>query len=112
MLTKEEYEARPFPYTVNAFPLIGYDESEIYKTIEKLGWKKPEDVDPNSTNCRLNSLGILKHKEKHRFHPYDYEMSMLVRLGIISREQALERIEDPKKKVIALAQAVKEEMDL
>ena len=53
-------------------------------------------MDPNSSNCQLNSLGIINHKEKLNFHPYDYEMSMLVRLGIISRDEALKRVEDPK----------------
>lgn len=106
MLSKEEYKTNPFPYTINAFPLIGYDEGKIYSTIKDFGWKKPEDVDPNSTNCRLNSLGIIKHKEQYNFHPYDYEMSMLVRLGIINREEALKRVEDPEGKAFALAEEV------
>jgi tRNA(Ile)-lysidine synthase TilS/MesJ len=109
-LTQDEYNTKPFPYTINAFPLIGYDEEEIYGTIKAMGWKKPDDVDPNSTNCRLNSLGIIKHKERYQFHPYDYEMSQLVRLNIISREIALKRVEDPEGKAAALAVQVEKKM--
>lgn len=108
MLSKEEYKKDPFPYTINAFPLIGYDEETIYNTIKELGWKRPSDVDPNSTNCRLNSLGIVKHLENYRFHPYDFEMSMLVRLGIINREEALKRVMDPEEIALKLSKQVEE----
>lgn len=110
MLDKDEYRTNPFPYTINAFPIIGYQEDEIYRTIQELGWTKPEDVDPNSTNCRLNSLGIVKHKQVHRFHPYDFEMSLLVRQGIITREEALKRVEDPEEKALRLAEQVEEQL--
>lgn len=112
MLNKEEYKTKPFPYTINAFPLIGYQEDKIYEVIKGLGWKKPEDVDPNSTNCQLNSVGILKHKEGYKFHPYDYEMSMLVRLGIISREEALNRVEDSGNKVESIAKEIEKKLML
>ncbi len=111
MLNKEEYRAVPFPTTVNAFPLIGYDEDLIYRTIKSMGWKKPEDVDPNSTNCRLNSLGIIKHKELYNFHPYDYEMSMLVRLGVISRDEAMKRVEDPQNRAAQLSTIVEKQLN-
>jgi len=111
LLGEEQYKVKPFPYTVNPFPIIGYDEETIYRTIAKLGWQKPDDVDPNSTNCRLNSLGIIRHREKLNFHPYDYEMSMLVRLGIISREDALKRVEDPDGRVPVIAEQVAEKLN-
>ncbi|HDZ00171.1 MAG TPA: hypothetical protein ENH52_01720 [Nitrospirae bacterium] len=110
LLSKDQYKIKPFPYTLNPFPIIGYDEKKIYQTIAKLGWQKPDDVDPNSTNCRLNSFGIIKHKEKLNFHPYDYEMSMLVRLGIISREEALKRVEDPEGRVPGIASKVEKKL--
>lgn len=108
MLDKEHYRIKDFPYIINPFPIIGYDEKLIYKTIEKYGWRRPEDVDPNSSNCRLNSLGIIKHKEVYNFHPYDYEMSMLVRLGIIDRDTALKRVEDPEGSAVKLAKEVEQ----
>lgn len=106
MLTREEYKTKPFPHTINVFPILGYDENAIYQEIEALGWRKPKDVDPNSTNCKLNSLGIKKHCEAYHFHPYDFEMSMLVRQEIISRDEALQRVQDPDHKADELAAEV------
>ena len=110
LLNKKQYKARPFPYIINPFPIIGYDENMIYHTISQLGWKKPDDVDPTSTNCQLNSLGIIKHQEMLNFHPYDYEMSMLVRLGIITRDEALKRVQDPGHKASKLAEKITEKL--
>lgn len=92
LLSKDDYKTTPFPYTISPLPILGYDEKEIYREIAELGWKRPTDVDKTSTNCRLNSLGITKHIRRHKFHPYDFEMAMLVRLGKISREEALDRL--------------------
>ncbi len=105
-LDRNLYKRQDFPYTINPFPILGYDEREVYQTIENLGWRRPEDVDPNSSNCRLNAYGILKHKERYQFHPYDYEMSALVRLNVISREEALRRVEDPDENSASLAREV------
>ncbi len=110
LLDKQQYKTRPFPYTINPFPIIGYDEHTIYQTISKLGWKRPDDVDPNSSNCQLNSFGIVKHKKNLNFHPYDYEMSMLVRLGKISRDEALKRIEDPQNVTSILADKITDKL--
>lgn len=110
MLTEKEYEKKPFPYTINLLAAINYDESEIYSVISKYGWEKPSDVDPNSTNCCLNSYGILKHKEVYGFHPYENEMSVLVRLGKLSREEALRRVEDREGKVKEISIEVENEL--
>lgn len=93
MLTQKEYAASPFPHIVSPLPILGYEEAEIYRRIEALGWSKPVDVDRSSTNCRLNSFGIIRHQNLYRFHPYDFEMSQLVRLGSMSREAALEKLD-------------------
>jgi hypothetical protein len=92
MLSAREYATNPFPYIVSPLPILGYDEAEIYHTIAELGWSKPTDVDPNSTNCRLNAFGIIRHQNLYRFHPYDYELSQLVRLGAMTRDAALEKL--------------------
>ncbi len=110
MLTAEEYRTSPFPYMVSPLPILGYDEDHIYRTIAGLGWSKPRDVDPNSTNCRLNAFGIVRHKNLYRFHPYDYEMSQLVRLGSISRVAALEKLSDPEGKVFDVAAQIERDL--
>lgn len=111
LLPKEKYKTKPFPYTISPFPIIGYDENTIYNTIAKFGWKRPNDVDPNSSNCRLNSYGIISHIKNLDFHPYEYEMSMLVRLGQISRNEALKRVEDPEKKVLNLSKEIEKKLN-
>jgi len=110
MLTADEYRTTPFPHIVSPLPILGYDETEIYKTIAQLGWSKPKDVDPNSTNCRLNAFGIIRHQNRYGFHPYDYEMSQLVRLGSMSREAALKKIEDEDGMVFDVATSVEREL--
>lgn len=110
MLTAEEYRTNPFPYIISPLPILGYDESEIYRTIAQFDWSKPTDVDPNSTNCRLNAFGIVMHRNLYRFHPYDYEMSQLVRLGSMSREAALQKVDDPDGRVIEVATQVERDL--
>jgi hypothetical protein len=110
MLTAEEHRTRPFPYVVSPLPVLGYDETKIYRTIAGLGWSKPKDVDPNSTNCRLNAFGIVKHQNLHQFHPYEYEMGQLVRQGLISRDAALERLADHDGKGMAIAAQVERDL--
>jgi hypothetical protein len=58
-----------------------------------LGWKNPQNTDANSTNCLLNTLGNYVHLKRYGFNPYVQEISELVRLNIIMREEALARLE-------------------
>ena len=86
-------DASRFPYNVHPLAFLDYNEEEIYRSIASLGWKVPEDVDPNSTNCLLNSLGNAVHKQRFGFHPYAFELAGLVREGYLNREVALERLQ-------------------
>jgi hypothetical protein len=94
---EEEHYAQPerFPYNIAPFAFLEYDEGEVYDYVQALGWVRPKDTDPNSTNCLLNSYGILVHQEQERFHPYVAEMAGLVREGRMTREEALARIAEP-----------------
>lgn len=74
------------------FPSHTYDEKSILKTISKYGWERPEKMDSNSTNCLMNSYAIKNHFDKFGFHPYALELSQLVREGVMTREEAMERI--------------------
>jgi len=75
-----------FPYQF----LIDYDEEKIYKKLKNLGWKKPKDTDPCSSNCLLNSLGNYAAKKQLGYHPYATEISFLIREGKIGYRKALE----------------------
>ena len=93
-LENEHFEdSNRFPYNVHPLAFLNYDEEEIYRSISSLGWKAPGDVDPNSTNCLLNSFGNVVHKERFHFHPYAFELAGLVREGYLDREVALERLQ-------------------
>ena len=64
------------------------------KQLEKFGWKAPEHIDANTTNCLLNSLANRIHKARFNFHPYAFELAKLVREGYLARDTALEKIEE------------------
>lgn len=88
-----------FPYYIHPLAFLDYNEKAIYQNISLLGWRRPEDVDPNSTNCLLNSFANVEHKQTLGFHPYAFEMANLVREGYIGRSEALIRLnqrEDPR----------------
>ena len=93
-LNDEHFAAKDdFPYNISPLAFISYDENEIHKTIQKLGWSKPQDTDPNSTNCLLNAYANKIHKTQFAFHPYAFELAKLVREGYMDREEAIERLE-------------------
>jgi hypothetical protein len=65
---------------------LDYSEAEIYATIAKLGWTPPQDTDPCSTNCLLNSVGNYATLKQFGFHPYAGEISFMVRRGDMMKE--------------------------
>jgi tRNA(Ile)-lysidine synthase TilS/MesJ len=75
-------------------PMLSLDvtEDEVVAAIGELGWKRVTDVGLNSSNCRLNDLGIALHHGQHGFHPYAFEMSELIRAGVMTRERALAKV--------------------
>jgi tRNA(Ile)-lysidine synthase TilS/MesJ len=100
-LKERHLNSDSLPYNVNPLAFLSYNENEIHQRISELGWKPPEDTDPNSTNCLLNGFANQIHLEKHGYHPYAMELGELVREQVIAREDALHRIADsPNPKVI------------
>jgi hypothetical protein len=83
-----------FPYNINPLAFLDYNIEAIYKNISRFGWKKPEEVDANSTNCLLNSYANFVHKKQMGFHPYAFELAKLVREGNLDRATALQRLEE------------------
>ncbi|MFL5732341.1 MAG: hypothetical protein ACJ78Q_03995 [Chloroflexia bacterium] len=94
---EEEHYQQPerFPYNISPLAFMEYDETKVYSYVESLGWVRPKDTDPNSTNCLLNSYAIEVHVAQSHFHPYVAELAGLVREGRMGREEALERISTP-----------------
>jgi hypothetical protein len=91
----EEHFAQPerFPYSVSPLAFLNYDEGAIFEKIERIGWHKPDDTDPNSTNCLLNAFANKIHREQFQFHPYAFELAKLVREGYLDRQEAISRLE-------------------
>ncbi len=85
-----------FPYNVNPMAFLEYDIDAIYENISRFGWKKPEAVDANSTNCMLNSFANLVHKQRLAYHPYAFELANLVREGYLDRDTAMKRLNEPE----------------
>lgn len=67
-------------------------ESQILNDIKELGWEKPTDTGEHSTNCRLNDLGIYVHYQRYGFHPYVFEISEQVRIGLLDRNTAFQKV--------------------
>jgi hypothetical protein len=89
-----------FPYNISPLVFLDYDEEKIREKISGLGWKAPENIDANSTNCLLNSLANSIHIERHGYHPYVFEDAGLVREGYMDRSTALKKIEEPQNQEI------------
>jgi hypothetical protein len=69
---------------------LRYDEHAVLSTVEReLGWVRPRDTDSCSTNCQLNALGIYVHKKRYGISPYVIPLAHDVRMGLVSREDAL-----------------------
>lgn len=80
-----------FPYNINPLAFLEYNEEKIYHTISRLGWKAPLDTDPNSSNCLLNSYANQVHMKTLGFNPYVFEISGMIRKGVMSREEGLRK---------------------
>jgi hypothetical protein len=74
---------------MNPMLVLEVPEEKIVEEISALGWKRPKDTGMNSSNCRLNDLGIALHYRQHGFNPYVLEIAEQVREGLMSREVGL-----------------------
>ena len=84
-----------FPYNISPLAFMDYDENKILEKLHQLGWRSPKDVDTNSTNCLLNSFANQIHIDRYHFHPYAFEIAEMVRTGVMSRKEGLEKISEP-----------------
>lgn len=81
-----------WPINIHPLAFTEYDEDRIVQLISSLGWVKPADTDPNSTNCLLNALANYLHKKRFSFHPYAWEIAGIVRSGSMSREEGIAKV--------------------
>jgi hypothetical protein len=94
-----------YPHNVNLLCLEQITEGQIVEAVETLGWKRPRGVDGCSSNCVLNTFNNYVHERKFGYSPYEFELSHLIRKGLMSRDEALEKITDqPRQLLGALAE--------
>jgi len=79
---------------VRLFDYIQWNESEILTTISKnLGWAKdPAHASPWRFDCRLDHIKKFLYKKSTNASELEDLFSKLVREGMITREEALERL--------------------
>jgi tRNA(Ile)-lysidine synthase TilS/MesJ len=81
---------------VPLYDFLSYDEAHIYRTVEeKLGWVRPRDTDSCSTNCQINAVGVHVHRKLYQISPYTIPLAHDVRIGLMTREAALEAVNAP-----------------
>jgi predicted PP-loop superfamily ATPase len=87
----EVYQDR-FPHNIHPLAFFDYNEEEIKRELDGVGWQAPTDTDANSTNCLLNAFANHCHIRRHRFHPYVWEIANMVRQGVMNRDEGMEKI--------------------
>lgn len=107
-VTAKQFEnPEQFPWNVHPLAFLAYDEDAIIQRIKTFGWEKPDDTDPNSSNCLLNAYANYIHRQRYHFHPYVWEIANMVREGVMSREEGLEKIEPPEdEKMVAYSRKI------
>ncbi|AJQ96548.1 hypothetical protein [Gynuella sunshinyii] len=92
-----------YPHNVNILCVEDLNEQQIKDAIAPLGWVAPKDVDGCSSNCRLNTFNNYAHESIFGFNPYEMELSHLIRKGLMTRSEALDKIaERPEGQIIPL----------
>lgn len=91
-VTDEQFDnPERFPWNIHPLAFLEYDEEKMLEHNRKLGWEKPLDTDPNSSNCLLNAFANQVHCDRYGFHPYAWEIANMVRAGVMTREKGLEK---------------------
>lgn len=85
-----------FPYNIHPLAFFDYDEQKIVEELKSIGWVPPTNTDTNSTNCLLNAFANHVHLERQKFHPYVWEIANMVRQGVMSRDEGIEKIYTPQ----------------
>jgi hypothetical protein len=100
-VTDEQFEQKElFPWNIHPLAFLPYDEDDLTRRIARFGWERPDDTDPNSSNCTLNAFANQVHRSRYDFHPYVWEIANMVRTGVLTREEGMEKIEPPEDKTM------------
>jgi hypothetical protein len=89
---KTKYKSKAVVLSPHWF-VPGGPEEYVPVIQEKLGWDYPERSYPKkSTNCDLNFVASKLAVKNFGYSHYHIEMSNMIRLGVVTREEALEHL--------------------
>lgn len=91
-----EQHRSDMPYLFYPFVGNAYSEEKILESIGEIGWVSPNNTDGNSSNCLLNSYANQSHIERYGFHPYAFEISAMVRNGMMTRDEGERKLGNVK----------------
>ena len=96
-VTKEQFASPDkFPWNIHPLAFLEYNEEKIIARNNQVGWQKPDDTDPNSTNCLLNAYANQVHRDRYNFQPYVWEIANMVRAGVLARQEGIAKIYPPE----------------
>ena len=76
--------------------LMKYNDGDIMRFIQSLGWVMSEDTDPNSSDCSVNALADCLFRERLGFLPYMWEVARSVRQSSTGRSERIARTTQPE----------------
>jgi hypothetical protein len=92
-IAKRKYKSKAMVLSPHWF-VPGGPEDYVPVIQRELGWQPTERSYPaDSTNCELNFVSTLRAVEHYGYSVYTIEMSNLIRLGLVSRAEALRLLE-------------------
>lgn len=97
------------PTTMNLLCLESITEAEIIEKVSRIGWESPGEVDGCSSNCKLNTFNNHVHQKTFGYNPYELELSHLIRKGLMTRQEALDKINDQP---IGQIQGIQQALDI
>ena len=92
-IAKRSYKSKAMVLSPHWF-VAGGPEDYVPVIRRELGWQPTERSYPrDSTNCELNFLSTQRAMEHYGYSVYTIEMSNMIRLGLVSRAEALRLLE-------------------
>jgi len=82
------------PEIIGYFLFRPYDERRMMDTLEaEIGWRRPERTDIlTHHDCDAHDAADYLYRHAHGYHNLCFELSVMIREGAISREEAEERL--------------------
>lgn len=86
--------AETLPEFIGYFLYQPYDERALMDELEsEIGWQRPDEADLlTHPDCAIHDAAAYIHKQVNRYPLLSFELSVMIREGQMSREEALDRL--------------------